>query len=59
MNESGHDADTSPPSSPVVKKGYSYTPMDRTACTDPQCLYKGALFLLMNENGRMILTGEN
>ena len=27
---------------------YSYTstpPMDRTACTEPQCLYKGALYL--------------
>ena len=45
----GHDADTSPPSSAVVKKEYSYTPtppMGRTACTEPQCLYKGALYLL-------------
>ena len=28
---------------------YSYTstpPMGRTACTEPQCLYKGALYLL-------------
>ena len=40
------DADPSPPSSAVAKKGYSYTPtppMGRTACTEPQCLYKGAL----------------
>jgi len=36
----------SPSSSAVVKKEYSYTstpPMDRTACTEPQCLYNGAL----------------
>jgi len=36
------------PSSAVVKKEYSYTstpPMCRTACTEPQCLYKGALYL--------------
>ena len=41
------DADPSPPSSAVVKKEQSYTstpPMGRTACTEPQCLYKGALF---------------
>jgi hypothetical protein len=44
----GHDADPSPPSSAVVNKEYSYTstpPTDRTACTEPQCLYKGALYL--------------
>jgi len=32
--------------SAVVMKGYSYTstpPMGRTACTEPQCLYTGAL----------------
>ena len=42
------DADPSPPSSAVVMKGYSYTsttPMGRTACTEPQCLYKGDLYL--------------
>jgi hypothetical protein len=40
----GRDADLSPPSSAVVMKGYSYTstpPMGHTACTGPQCLYKG------------------
>jgi hypothetical protein len=40
------DADPSSSSSAVVKKGKSYTstpPMGRTACTEPQCLYKGAL----------------
>jgi len=42
----GRDADPSPPSSAVVMKEYSYTstpPMGRTACTEPQCLYKGDL----------------
>jgi len=32
----------------LVIKEYSYTstpPMGRTACTEPQCLYKGALYL--------------
>jgi len=35
-----------PPSSAVVKKEYSYTStptMDRTACTEPQSLYKGTI----------------
>jgi hypothetical protein len=44
----GRDADPSPHSSAVVMKVYSYTftpPMGRTACTEPQCLYKGALYL--------------
>jgi hypothetical protein len=39
---------TLPRSNAVVKKGYSYTstpPMGRAACTEPQCLYKGALYL--------------
>jgi len=33
----------------VVMNEYSYTstlPVGRTACTEPQCLYKGALYLL-------------
>ena len=45
---SGHDADPSPPSSAMVKKEQSYistSPMGRTACTEPQFLYKGALYL--------------
>jgi len=45
----GRDSDPSPPSSAVVMKGYSRTftpPIGRTACTEPQCLYKGALYLL-------------
>jgi len=32
---------------PLVMKEYSYTstpPMSRTACMEPQCLYKGALY---------------
>ena len=44
----GRDTDPSPPSSAVVKKEQSYTstpPMGRTACTESQCLYKGALFI--------------
>ena len=46
----GRDADPSAPSSAVVMKGYSHTsttPMSRTACTEPQCLYKGALYLYL------------
>ena len=45
----GRDADPSPLSSAVAKKE-SYTstpPMGRTACTEPQCQYKGALYLLL------------
>jgi len=44
----GRNADPSPPSKAVVKKGYSYTstpPMGRMGCTEPRCLYKGALYL--------------
>jgi len=47
---SGRGADPSSPSSAMVKKGYSYTsslPMGRTACTELQCLYKGALYLYL------------
>ena len=43
----GRDADPSPPSSAVVKEGQGYIstpPMGRTASTEPQCLYEGALF---------------
>ena len=35
---------------PLVMKEYSYTstpPMGRTACTEPQCLYNGALYLYL------------
>ena len=42
----GCDADPSPPSSSMVMKEYIYTstpPMGRTACTEPQCLYRGDL----------------
>jgi len=41
------DADPLPPSSAVAMKGQSYTstpPMGRTACTELQCLYKGAIY---------------
>ena len=46
----GRDADPSPPSSAVVMKEYSYIstpPMGHTACTEPQCLYKGDLYLYL------------
>ena len=46
----GRDADPSPPSSAVVMKAQSYTstpPMGCTACTEPQCLYKGDLYLYL------------
>jgi hypothetical protein len=49
----GRDADPSPPSSVVVMNGRSYTsipPMSRTACTEPQCLYKGAFYLYPDIN---------
>ena len=55
------DADPSPPSSAVVMKGQSYTstpPIGRTACTEPQCLYRGALyhftFTYVNRNSILI-----
>jgi hypothetical protein len=37
----------SPPSTAMVMKGLSYTstpPMGHSACTEPQCLYEGALY---------------
>ena len=46
----GRDADLSPPYSAVIMKGQSYTstpPMGRTDCTEPQCPYKGDLYLLL------------
>jgi hypothetical protein len=45
----GRDAEPSPTSSAVVMKGYSYTStllMGHKVCTEPQCLYKGALYFL-------------
>ena len=48
LRAAGCDTDPSPPSSAVFKKEYSYTstyPMGHTACTEPQCLYNGALYL--------------
>ena len=46
----GREADPSSPSSAVVKKEYSYTstpPMGPTACTEPQCLYRGSIYLYL------------
>ena len=58
----GRDADPSPPSSAVVMKGQTYTsapPMGRPACTEPQCLYKGALYLYRHVTSmRTIMSGE-
>jgi len=42
----GRDADPSPPSSAAGHERvelYLYSPYGRTACTEPQCLYNGAL----------------
>ena len=53
----GRDADPSPPSSAVVTKGQSYTstpPMGRTACTEPQCLYKGELYPFFTLTATMV-----
>ena len=47
----GRDADPSPPSSAVAMNEWNSTstpPMGRTACTEPQCLYKGALYLYLS-----------
>ena len=55
----GRDADPSPPSSAVVMKGQSYTsnpPMGRTDCIEPQCLYKGALYLYLSACTRVHFT---
>ena len=46
----GRNADPSPPSSALVMKEQSYTstrPMGCTACTEPQCLHKGALYFYL------------
>ena len=46
----GRDADPSSTSSAVVKKEQIYTStpsIGRTACTEPQCLYKGDLYLYL------------
>ena len=48
----GRDAEPSPTSSVVVIKEQSYTstpPMGRTVCTQPQCLYKDALYLTFTQ----------
>jgi len=46
----GRDADPSPLLVSLVMKEQSYIstpPMGRAACTEPQCLYKGALYLYL------------
>ena len=45
------DADPSPPSSVVIMKRWSYTstpPMGRSACTEPQYLYKSVLYFYLS-----------
>ena len=47
---------------PLVMKEYSYTstpPVGRTACTEPQCLYKGALYLFYLRFLRTVVFGSN
>ena len=49
----GRDADPSPLLVPLVMKEQSYTstpPLGRTAFTESQCLYKGALYLFCPSN---------
>jgi len=46
----GRDADPSPPSNAVGHERVELTstpPMGHTACTEPQCLYKAALYLYL------------
>ena len=56
----GRDADPSPPSSAVgherVKLYTSTPPMGRTACTEPQCLYKGDLYLYLFPTNQALLS---
>ena len=59
----GRDADLSPPSSAEAMKEWSYTstpPMGRTACTEPQCLYKGCTlpYLTLLPNDTTICSNE-
>ena len=36
-----------PEDRPFVPELYLYSPMGHTACTEPQCLYKGDLYLYL------------
>jgi len=58
----GRDADPSLSSSGMVEKEQSYTStssMGRAACTDPQCLYKGALYLTLHHLIYLCVGGKN
>jgi hypothetical protein len=58
----GRDADPSHLIVPLVIKEWSYTstpPTDRTACTEPQCLYKGALYLTFYLANDIIQTAQS
>jgi len=51
----GREADPLPTSSAVGHERvelYLYSPMGRTACTEPQCLYKGDLYLFITHNSK-------
>ena len=55
----GLDADPSPPSSAVGHERvelYLYPPVGRTACTGPQCLYKGDLYLVVSFVSKVCLS---
>jgi hypothetical protein len=57
----GREADPSPPYSAVGHERvelYLNSPYGRTACTEPQCLYKGALYLTFTEFKRNKLKKE-
>jgi len=53
----GRDAKPSPTSNAVVMEEESYTstlPLGGTACTEPQCLYKGDLYLYSDLDSKSI-----
>jgi len=44
---------------PLVMEEESYTstlPMGRTACTEPQCVYKGDVYLFLPFNVSLVMT---
>jgi hypothetical protein len=52
----GRDADPSPPSSAMVLSYTTTPPMGHTACTEPHCLYKGALYFLLFTSYHILAT---
>jgi hypothetical protein len=45
-SDQGVTLSTHPPLVPWSRMGRTSPPIGRTACTEPQCLYKGALYLM-------------